>query len=288
MRLRAILSHATVPRNLHFLLGSYQYSPLPSRTSIRLLELISSDDRRVVQCRLKTFELDDAPQFRALSYTWGDPLVRLKTRAASPKNIGTSNATSDAFPGEVDDKYSSSNVESRSSEISRRHSIICDGRILKVTANLKDALRMLTSLHKSRNPSPTYYWIDALCMDQQNVLERNAQVAKMAEIYMKAQSVIVWLGKEDEHTKDAITTIERVSAIPQDVWSYIPYTAFYDPSQAGSYLPPNLSYHHWLGFLALINRPWFKRAWVSLRRLSPISAKARRSYRSLHSREQLL
>jgi hypothetical protein len=211
----------------------------------------------------------------------------LKTRTASSKNISTANATSDAFAGKLDDVYTHNNGENGVSGSSRRHSIICDGRILKVTANLKDALRMLTGLLTSQTPGPTYYWIDALCMNQQDVLERNAQVAKMAEIYLKAQSVIVWLGKEDEHTKDAITTIERVSAIPQDVWSYIPYTAFYDPSQAGNHLPPNLSYHHWLGFLALINRPWFKRAWVCSQKPSSNSAKARRSYKRLHSRDQL-
>jgi hypothetical protein len=186
--------------------------------------------------------------------------MRLKQSTASKTNR-TSDTTSDSKP----DISNQSPVygDPESSRGSRRHTIICDGRIIKVTSNLKDALRMLAGSATSRSMGPNYYWIDALCMDQQNVLERNAQVAKMAEIFRKAQSVIVWLGKEDEYTVDALTTIEKVSAIPEEAWLSVSYTSFYDPTQASAYPPPNLSYQNWLGFIALINRPWFKRAWAS-------------------------
>jgi transglutaminase-like putative cysteine protease len=95
-----------------------------------------------------------------------------------------------------------------------------------------------------------------------NIAERNSQVAKMADIYKAAQSVLVWLGKADEFTRDAITTIETISAIPEDEWPLVSYTSFYDPSCDEQSRRPNLSFHNWLGFIALMNRPWFKRAWV--------------------------
>ncbi|KAF2681084.1 hypothetical protein K458DRAFT_310422 [Lentithecium fluviatile CBS 122367] len=263
MRSRTILSHAKVPQNLPFLLGNYQYTPLPSPTSIRLLELVPSEDQRVVQCSLRAFELEDAPLFFALSYTWGNPLMRLKSTIAFPKNSHTLNTVPNLSASDPDNGiFSQIYGEPESSKSSRRHSVFCDGRIIKVTSNLKDALRMLASSITSQSPSPTYYWIDALCMDQQNILERNAQVAKMAEIFKKAQNVIVWLGKEDEYTMDALTTIEKVSAVPEEAWSSVPYTSFYDPIQSSTYQRPDLSYHNWLGFIALINRPWFKRAWA--------------------------
>lgn len=271
MRLRTILSHVRITENLHFLLGAYKYKPLPSPTSIRLLELLPSEDRRVVRCSLKAFELEDVPPFRALSYTWGTPLMRLKPMLSNERQIQAITLQS-AKSTSHHDRNSLIYSESVSPGGTRRHSIICDGGIIKVTTNLKDALRMLASSVVSQHaPSePSYYWIDALCMDQQNVLERNAQVAKMADIYQRAQSVVVWLGKEDEYTMDALTTIERVSAIPEEVWTSIPYTSFYEPGQMTAYHHPklpNLSYHNWLGFIALINRPWFKRAWVSLQSL---------------------
>ncbi|KAI1596671.1 HET domain containing protein, partial [Pyrenophora tritici-repentis] len=41
------------------------------------------------------------------------------------------------------------------------------------------------------------YWMDALCIDQSNVLERNHQVAQMSKIYAGARCVYIWLGKMD-------------------------------------------------------------------------------------------
>jgi hypothetical protein len=39
-------------------------------------------------------------------------------------------------------------------------------------------------------------WIDALCIDQENVSERNHQVQQMGEIYSYAQHVLAWLGHD--------------------------------------------------------------------------------------------
>lgn len=40
----------------------------------------------------------------------------------------------------------------------------------------------------------TLFWIDALCIDQSNVLERNHQVQNMRKIYSEARSVSIWIG----------------------------------------------------------------------------------------------
>ncbi|PVI08298.1 hypothetical protein DM02DRAFT_510487 [Periconia macrospinosa] len=248
MRLRTVFNHTAVAPNLQLLLGRYKYAPLPSPTCIRLLQLEPSSDKRIVRCSLKAFELQDAPPFQALSYTWGNPLMRLKSVNATEPPSTNQRPSSDPH----------------SFKAERRHSIICDDKVIKITNNLKDALRMLPRVFPSQSAtsSPSYYWIDSLCMDQQNLAERNAQVAKMAEIFERASSVIVWLGKEDDYTVDALTTIDKISALSRQFWPMVPYTSFYDPSQAVGYDHPNLSYYNWLGFIALINRPWFKRAWV--------------------------
>jgi hypothetical protein len=51
-------------------------------------------------------------------------------------------------------------------------------------------------LHAARaNPGlADTFWIDALCIDQENVPERNNQVMLMGDIYSQASRVIVWLG----------------------------------------------------------------------------------------------
>ena len=42
------------------------------------------------------------------------------------------------------------------------------------------------------------YWIDAICIDQSNVQERNHQVQLMKVIYSQAESVSIWLGPVEE------------------------------------------------------------------------------------------
>ncbi len=42
------------------------------------------------------------------------------------------------------------------------------------------------------------WWIDAICINQADVLEGNQQVALMRRIYKKAWAVHVWFGEEKD------------------------------------------------------------------------------------------
>lgn len=64
-----------------------------------------------------------------------------------------------------------------------------DGQSLKVTETVNEILRYRHTFTRSR-----FYWIDAVCIDQSNVAERNEQVKIMREIYAQAVRVVVWLG----------------------------------------------------------------------------------------------
>lgn len=55
---------------------------------------------------------------------------------------------------------------------------------------VRENLFMFLKAYHSRD----YIWIDQICIDQSNVLERNHQVSMMASIYSQCFSVIVWLG----------------------------------------------------------------------------------------------
>ncbi|KAF1831038.1 hypothetical protein BDW02DRAFT_572447 [Decorospora gaudefroyi] len=258
MRLRCLIGHARVTRSLQppYSLAPYQYESLPSATSIRLLELLPSAENSTIRCSLKIFELQDAPAFKALSYTWGHS----HTTIAKASTLGT---VKQQLPSnlEVD---SAADLDPEASGRARRHNLLCNGCLIKVTSNLRDALRVLTNTdNMAQMPkSSGYYWIDSLCVNQQNIQERNAQVARMADVFKKAENVVVWLGKEDEFTNDALTTMRRISAIPEIGWSLVPYTSFYNPEESQLVHSLNLSFYNWLGFIVLINRPWFKRTWV--------------------------
>jgi hypothetical protein len=73
-----------------------------------------------------------------------------------------------------------------------RQSIKLNDMAFSVHQNLYDFLdRMATKITTDKTDP---YWIDALCIDQANVLERNHQVGQMGVIYTQAMSVHIWLG----------------------------------------------------------------------------------------------
>ena len=45
-------------------------------------------------------------------------------------------------------------------------------------------------------------WVDAICINQADVPEKNRQIAIMPFIYMRAKMVLVWLGVREEEKPD--------------------------------------------------------------------------------------
>lgn len=52
-------------------------------------------------------------------------------------------------------------------------------------------------------------WIDALCINQDDVQERNCQVSMMSEIYSRACHVLVWLGKLPTSTTSVLSELDQ-------------------------------------------------------------------------------
>ncbi|KAM3079861.1 hypothetical protein ACMFMF_003282 [Clarireedia jacksonii] len=53
-------------------------------------------------------------------------------------------------------------------------------------------------------------WIDAICIDQNNVAERNRQLPRMIDIYAAADLVISWVGESNEASEIAIDLIPEL------------------------------------------------------------------------------
>lgn len=99
----------------------YEYQPLPTRTSIRLLRISSRNKFNPLECTLKTVDLDSAPSFHAISYTWGNPHARARDGHRFTQHYNALDAEY-MFP--------SAGVP-----------VKCDGKRLLVSRNLYDALR---------------------------------------------------------------------------------------------------------------------------------------------------
>lgn len=50
-------------------------------------------------------------------------------------------------------------------------------------------------------------WVDAICINQDDVNERNHQVHIMENIYSQAAAVVVWLGSESQSSRAAMDLI---------------------------------------------------------------------------------
>jgi hypothetical protein len=112
----------------------------------------------------------------------------------------------------------------------------------KAKPDLVHALRALRSNKRHR-----YLWIDAVCINQEDMDEKNQQVEMMAEIYGKAKRVCVWLGQPDDSSRLAIKFIRDEVLKLQD---------FDDLCDRESNSPK------WKALLDLMQRAWFSRRWV--------------------------
>ena len=131
-------------------------------------------------------------------------------------------------------------------DISESQTIILDDEPITVSANLAAALRSL------RIETP-YAWIDAICIDQDNIPERSAQVAIMKKIYSQAQKVLVWLGPQKDDSDLAMDFIEELSEKAEDS-DFLPWIK--SNQGGGSHV------RQWSALQALLTRSWWTRTWA--------------------------
>ncbi|PMD25409.1 HET-domain-containing protein [Hyaloscypha hepaticicola] len=88
--------------------------------------------------------------------------------------------------------------------------VCCEGRQVKVTKNLYDAICQFRSLTSER-----MLWADAICINQNDNKEKSEQVRRMRDIYSKARELFIWLGHPvDPMDADiAVDTMVRLSSI---------------------------------------------------------------------------
>jgi Heterokaryon incompatibility protein (HET) len=184
------------------------------KKEFRILRVCPGKEEDPVACEMVIVPLSwRCPPFLALSYCWGDP--------KSPKAI-TVNGTS-----------------------------------MNVTANLAEALSQLREFHNSSEKLPyrsteTYLWIDAICINQADIKEKNYQVPLMAEIYLSATRVLIWLGAGDRGSDIFMDWVRRSWKPPLVSFSNRQNLLLDKASPVDMY---------WLS-LTILFRDWFSRIWT--------------------------
>jgi hypothetical protein len=124
-------------------------------------------------------------------------------------------------------------------------SISINKQYLAITENLHAALLRLRDPFFER-----IIWVDAVCINQEDLEEQGHQVQLMAKIYSKATRVLIWLGKTADNSDIALERI-RIAA----------------ESESTNSLNNKTTQH---AIFELLQRPWFQRIWVS--RLATLNA----------------
>ncbi len=123
-----------------------------------------------------------------------------------------------------------------------------------VTENLEACLRVLRD--KPFIQQGWKIWIDAICINQGDLPERARHVQRMREIYVRAWTPIVWLGKEADDSDGALELVrELVETYPSlDQVSTLTQDLYRDPELFGE--------GRWRALYLLATRPYWRRLWI--------------------------
>ena len=131
---------------------------------------------------------------------------------------------------------------------------------LAITQNLAIALPYLRYENELRT-----LWIDAICINQQDLDERSSQVKVMGDIYRLADRVVVWLGPEKDNSAEALKTMSQLGSEVKVDYAYNTLspastdstTHWSDKSKVLPFYGQELC-----NIDALLRRSWFSRLWV--------------------------
>lgn len=131
--------------------------------------------------------------------------------------------------------------------------ILIDGKRLAITNSLGAALRRL------RPPAghpPLRIWVDQICINQRDTIERNQQVRLMHAIFRDASRVLVWLGADpDGHASRAFQLANALRSIFDDK-----LLANLCKSKGANF--DWIPVENWKSLRELAKLPWFRRAWI--------------------------
>lgn len=132
---------------------------------------------------------------------------------------------------------------------------------LKITENLASALRRFRYGTRMRT-----LWVDAVCINQASIPERNHQVSIMSEIYRGAAQVLCWIGESNEWTEMALAHLTHLAAsvrqygladVDAQMWFKIPVLDA--PEDEARRIIAGAREHH---LSSIYGRRWFSRLWV--------------------------
>lgn len=149
--------------------------------------------------------------------------------------------------------------------------VLINGSPFLVTINLYHALVEYRRqfLGKSEKNASTYIWIDAICINQDDLLEKAIQVPRMTYIYGRCEHVLAWLGPvNDEESGNIRKLAAKLNEFefPTDSSSKARTTdsridAFRDSGHSDQQAAAEVECVR-QALKTIGRRPWFRRIWI--------------------------
>lgn len=137
--------------------------------------------------------------------------------------------------------------------------MFCDFKSYAISAHVLAALNHLRHIRAEPNREDVQlFWIDSICINQNNPEEKAQQVAKMTEIYSQAEDVVIWLGAEEDDSTLAFENIRTATWFAAA--SVSAEHLFVDLNGVEVQQEPDS--RTWRAIGRLFCRPWFHRMWV--------------------------
>lgn len=226
---------------------SFQYQPFDHcKSSIRLTNILPNlSPEGLIQCIM--FHASIEHPYICLSYVWSYPPG---SKVEYPLSYAWDRPA-----------FSQNNPQ----DDHGKSKILINGQSFLVLGNLFDFLCMTREYATQKSSMSgildlsSAFWIDALCIDQCNTLERNHQVDQMGDIYSHALSVHVWLGKPPAAVLEAID-MEEANTTHDGNPSEILMRTVHTPSMAQ--LQEGGPVYHDLLLRHIYHNTYWGRAWV--------------------------
>ncbi|XP_014550060.1 hypothetical protein COCVIDRAFT_32090 [Bipolaris victoriae FI3] len=230
------------------MVGLYAELKLAPKDEIRLVNILPRNESSTLACELQIVDLREKPEYVALSYTWGSPTALPDEGAEAWLNKRSFTLLCRAKPGSANQSYP------------LWHEIL-------ITENL---YAFLLRARDNESFALNSYWIDAICIDQENSAERCRQVQMMGRIYRSAGIVHAWLGEEDNDTRIAFELIRALLGFCSEISERrVRIEGLMDitPKSLGSAdltarLGPCADVTAWMAMANLFQRRYFTRAWI--------------------------
>ncbi|KAK3114756.1 hypothetical protein LTR53_006599 [Teratosphaeriaceae sp. CCFEE 6253] len=134
-------------------------------------------------------------------------------------------------------------------------------------SNSDEPTAILCNDHRPATNRSHYLWVDALCINQSDTVERSSQVAQMHRIFREASSTMVWLGPNRGDIVSNLGFLHNFHQIDRPDGKYEAYKAAQvghhrDPESYQKLGVPFVHEHEWQAVARLMSYNWFARVWT--------------------------